>query len=206
MRMRLINLGRAGFTLVEVIVVLGVLATAMLVAAPALENFIARSKLEGTSRDLSALIQRARLEAIKRAVPTVVRVDPATGEVFAFADVDGAAATDPPDRLFNPVAGEPPGGTDYALARWTIPETIAVAGPPPQPAIDKLTAVGGDRVILFAINGSVDEVGAYRFADTRGNFLEVRVEPQATARVSVLKWDGTGWWTRGEGGHPWTWN
>ncbi len=49
--------------------------------------------------------------------------------------------------------------------------------------------------------------GAIRFGDLRGNFLEVRVEPAATARVQVLKWDLdlAAYQTRNQGDKPWVW-
>ena len=60
---------------------------------------------------------------------------------------------------------------------------------------------------VFLPDGSVEETGAFRFADVRGNFLEVRVEPLATARVQVRKWDETDneWYTRDQGGKAWEW-
>lgn len=73
------------------------------------------------------------------------------------------------------------------------------------PAQDVITVTG--NCFTFLPNGSVEETGAFRFADVRGNFLEVRVEPQATARVQVRKWDETDneWYTRDQGGKAWEW-
>jgi hypothetical protein len=194
-----------GFTFIEVLVVMAILITAILVAFPALQTLIVRNKLEGAARELASMIQRGRLESVKRSVPVVVKVDPATAEVFAFADVNGPALGDPPDGIFNPVADEPFGVTDYSLGRWGLPGGVILAAPGSEPAIDGLTLVGSDRVVRLVPDGSVADVGAYRLGDARGNFLEVRVEPKATARVAVGKWDGTDWWSRGEGGHPWRW-
>jgi prepilin-type N-terminal cleavage/methylation domain-containing protein len=205
MRLRLGTRHGGGFTLLEVLVVMAILMTAILVAFPALQNLIVRSKLEGRARELAAMVQRGRLEAVKRSVPVVVKVDPGSSEVFAFADVNGSLLEDPPDGIFNPVADEPHGATDYSLGRWVLPVGVTLAAPGAEPAIDGLTLVGSDRVVRLLPDGSVADVGAYRFGDPRGNFLEVRVAPRATARVSVGKWDGMSWPSRGEGGHPWRW-
>jgi len=195
-----------GFTLVEALIVLAVLMIALLILMPALQNMMVRSKLEGVARETAQFIHFARLEAIKQSVPAVVRVDGASGEVSAFVDVDGPTSNDPPDGIYNPVAGDPPGQTDYQLGRSTIPYGVSQSAPSGQMAVDGLTAIGSERVVQILVDGSADSVGAYRFGDERGNFLEVRVEPRATARVTVRKWDGTAWWSRGEGGHPWQWD
>jgi prepilin-type N-terminal cleavage/methylation domain-containing protein len=195
-----------GFTMVELLVVLAILILAVTLAVPPLWNMIVRSKLEGATRELGAMIQRGRLEAVRRSAQVVIAVDPATSQVFAFADRNGITMNDPPDGIYDPVAGQAAGNTDYALGQWFLPKRVSLVAPEGQSAIDGLTTIGTNQVVLLAPDGSVNASGAYRLGDARGNFLEVRIEPQATARVSVRKWDGTAWWTRGEGGHPWEWN
>jgi type II secretory pathway pseudopilin PulG len=195
-----------GFTLLEAMVTMTILIVAMLMLVPAVQNLIVRSKLEGVTREVAQLIQLARLEAVKRSVATIVRVDAATGSVIAFADVDGVGSDDPPDDLYNPVDGDPRGQTDYLLGRTSIPYGVSQSAPGGEPAVHDLTPVGSERVVKILADGSAQETGAYRFGDRRGNFLEVRIDPKATARVSVKKWDGTDWWGRGEGGHPWEWD
>lgn len=195
-----------GFTLLEILVVLAVLMTALLLVLPALQNLIVRSKVEGSAREIASMLQIARLEAVKRSVPMVVRLDPVSNEVIAFADVDGVDSDDPPDGIYNPVAGDPAGQTDLQIGRAGIQERVSLRAPGGQPAVDGLPSIDGFWVVRFNPDGSAQDVGAYRLADVRDNFLEVRVGPAASARVTVNKWDGTGWWSRGEGGHPWRWN
>jgi type II secretory pathway pseudopilin PulG len=197
-----------GFTLIEALVMLAVMSIALLLVAPPLHNMIRSAKLEGVTRETAQLIHLARLEAVKQSVQAVVWVDGASGEVIAFADVDGATAGDPPDGLFNPVEGAPPRWTDYLIGRTSIPSGISQAAPAGQGSVDGLTPIDSNRVVLLLSDGSVDEIGAYRFGDWRDNFLEVRVEPRATARVTVAKWDEDSgrWWSRGEGARAWHWN
>ncbi len=197
----------AGFTFIEMLVVLVVLLIAAALGFPALQNMIVRSKLEGIARETGMLVQQARFEAIKRSVPTVVRIDLDKRQVVAFADVNGAAIGDPPDGIFNPVAGQPRRGTDYIVGgTLQLPSRIEFQAPGGQAVIEGLTAVGGEKVLIFATDGSVSDDGAVRFADGRGNFLELRVEPRATARVELKKWDGSFWRAAGEGGVPWNWS
>lgn len=203
----ILRIRTAGYSLVEALITLIIMAIIMMLVAPSIQNMIRSSKLEAVTRQTSQFVQLARLEAVKRSVPAIVQVDGDSGEIIAFADVDGVNDGDPPDGVFNPVSGVPPGQTDYLLGRGSMPTGISLSAPTSQNAIDGLTLVGADRVVRILPDGSADAVGAYRFGDQRGNFLEVRVEPRATARVAVRKWDEDSgeWWSRGEGSRAWQW-
>ena len=61
------------------------------------------------------------------------------------------------------------------------------------------------NVAVFDSDGSVRVVGAFRTGDLEGHDLEVRIEPQATARVEIRKWDGTEYLAQGEKGKTWQW-
>lgn len=192
----------------EALVVLAILAIAMALGAPALQRLIVRSSLEATGREMAVLFQRARLEAIKRRVPTVVEVDASARTVRAFADVDGVAATDPPDTLYNPVAGELRFDTDYVVGVVRAGSSVAFAAPPGEPVVEGLTPAGGRRVAVFLPTGGVDRAGGFRLGDPGGwNHLEVRVEPAGTGRIGLRKWDRDAgeWYAHREGGRPWIW-
>jgi prepilin-type N-terminal cleavage/methylation domain-containing protein len=197
-----------GFTLAEALVTLAILAIAMALGAPALQRLFLRSSLEATGREMAVLFQRARLEAIKRRVPTVVEVDPSTGSVRAFADVDGPAAADPPDLLFNPVAGELRFDTDYEIGVVRAGSHVSFAAPAGEAVAEGLTAAAGRRVAVFLPTGGVDRAGGFRLGDPGGrNHLEVRVDPAGTGRIALRKWDRDAqeWYAHREGGRPWIW-
>ncbi len=199
----------SGFTLFELLATFAILALASSLALPGLLNFIHRSKLEGAARQAVSMMQISRLEAIKRGVPAVVIVDPVQGELVAFADVDGASTTDPPDGIFNPVSGEPLRLTDYELGRFRLPNGIALGDPDGNEGI---AAVAGfmnaaplpQKRAVFRMDGSAEDDGAFRFRDLRGNFLEARLVAPTTARLEVRKWDGSDWRAAGEEG-AWVW-
>lgn len=217
--MKKVPVRNRGFSLVELVLALAVIGIIATMAVPALISFIHRGKIEGISGKTSLLTQRTRMEAMKRGVRTVVMVDPATGEVFAFADLHGAAATDPADGLFNPIDGMTPRTTDYMIARYTLPSGVSFESPTDTglDSIDGFVNPGNpdppDKQVVFQTDGSVLATGAFRFADQRGNFLEVRVAPQVTGKTQVRKYDdslplnvdGTNWYARREGGQPWQW-
>jgi hypothetical protein len=203
-----------GFTVVEAILVVAIVGIASGLVLPALQQTIHSSKLRGIGRSTTAQLRKARFEAIKRGVPCVVRISPASREVIAFADVHGPALADLPDGVFNPVAGQPPGATDYELERGPLPAGVSFKFQ----LLTDLASVDGfnntgnpdppDDQAIFQTNGSAMDAGAFRFGDERGNYLEVRIDPPSTARVELRKWsaaDGV-WRSQGEGGYTWTWN
>lgn len=163
----------AGFTMIELLVVLLVALVLMLLSAPELMRYYIRSQLEGVARETSFVLQRAKYRAIKNGQPVQI-----------CADEAGRVVTGPshPVELEDSVKFEAPSGQGAA---------VMVPG----------------NCFVFLPDGSVEETGAFRFADVRGNFLEVRVEPLATARVQVRKWDETDneWYTRDQGGKAWEW-
>ncbi len=208
-----------GFSFIEMIVALAILGILAGIGYPALLSFLHRGKIEGISSKTSLLTQRTRMEAMKRGVRTVVSIDPATRQVIAFADVHGVAATDPSDGIFNPIGGMPARTTDYVIARYDLPTGVAFASPTDTDldSVDGFVNPGNpdppDQQAIFSTDGSVLATGAFRFADQRGNFLEVRVAPQATGKAQVRKYndtlpvnaDGSHWYAKREGGQPWIW-
>lgn len=207
--------GGQGFTLIELLVIIAIIMILALFTWPALHKMIIRSKLQGFATEVSSALNRARLESVKRSVPAVVRLDFATDELVVFVDVDG-------DGAFTPDPGVAQGLADFELLRRPRPSRIVFAGPlngvEGTDTVDGFTVNPEDnslpRQAVFNPDGSVADVGGFRFADVRGNVLEVRVEPQATARVELRKWDPA--WTdpedsdnhfraQREGGEPWEW-
>ena len=72
---------------------------------------------------------------------------------------------------------------------------------------DVVDGFGADGKVLFRIDGTVQEKGAFRLAGDRNYFVEVRIDPPATARVEILKWDAntTTFRAQGEEGQSWEW-
>jgi prepilin-type N-terminal cleavage/methylation domain-containing protein len=173
--------GHSGFTLVELLVVLVVGMILMVVSYPELAKYYTRSQLEGTTQQLSLMMQKARYQAIKFSPQTTtVCADTANRQVVAS---QGA----------------------LQISQLALPKAVSFGAPPPQLAI---TLVVTPNCFTFNSDGSVAEVGSFRLVDNNANYLEVRVDPQATARVEVRKWNATDsqWYTRNQGGKAWEWN
>jgi type II secretory pathway pseudopilin PulG len=201
----------AGFTLVEMVVMMTTLAIAATMGMPALLNYMQRAKLEGAAHQMVMMLHTTRLEAITRGAPSVVAIDEDSGDLVAFVDVDGATSTAPPDGLYNPIDGDPYKQTDYELGRFRLPSGVKLANPDGDLGIDSVDGFVNPAPIpahlaYFAIDGTVADDGAFRIADARGNFLEARIAATTTARVELRKWDGSTWREQGETEEgAWTW-
>jgi prepilin-type N-terminal cleavage/methylation domain-containing protein len=190
---------QAGFSLMEMIVVVAIIGILALISAPAFLRMINRYKLTGTAREVNSLMQAARLEAIKLNAPAQVNYEAANNRFIAWIDMnqDGLLAS-PPDRLLAGIVPIP------AKVEFWGPGDGAANG---ANAIDGWDNAPANTGPIFRPDGSVDRVGAFRFKDTNDNFLEVRVETPATGRMVMKKYfpDDNAFYLNGEEGHPWEW-
>jgi prepilin-type N-terminal cleavage/methylation domain-containing protein len=199
-----------GLTLIELLVALAIIMLVAAIGYPALQNMIARSNLEGAAQQAMAAMRQGRLEGIKRSRPAVAVLDVATKRLTVFVDFNDAAGNPASDLLFNPRAGVDPSNTDYVVAEVPLPRLVELGGPPSFSAsVDGFTDRGAGPRAVFEPNGSVADVGAFRVRDDRQNFLEIRVSPEATAQIKLLKWhsNDNAWYTRDmrDGKVLWEW-
>lgn len=197
-----------GYTLIELLVAFALMATLAFIGFPALQKMIHRSRLEGFHLEAMNLTRMARYEAIKRGVPTVVRLNFANNRVEAYADVDD-------NGDFVPDTSLKVRETDYPIGGGLpLPRHVFIWAPGESPqgpsAVEGFTPhpdASFPNQIVFTRNGSVRDIGAFRFGDEVGNFLELRVSPRASGRVQLRKWDpdATEWYMRNEDGKRWQW-
>lgn len=197
-----------GFTMIELLVTLAILGVILTFGMPALNNFIARSKLEGIARQTASLMQLARFEAIKKSGTARVVVDYATDEVYAFYDADPAAGP-----VFDPAV-------DRELGRYKLPNGVSFwAGTDTAPEgndalenFDDSNSCSGTCPPggweEFRSDGTAAKEGAIRFGDVNKNYLELRVVTTASGRTEIRKFDPTDnkYYLQGEDKRTWKWN
>jgi prepilin-type N-terminal cleavage/methylation domain-containing protein len=210
------NSSPRGFTIFELLIVMALMGIMATLFAPNFLRLVHRAKLTGTAQKMEVVMRTARQNAIRYNAQAVVRINQATEEVIAFVDVDGVNIGDPPDGIFNPIAGQPHRATDWEFSRMTLPNSVNFDVPAADP--DGGTVVFGfantqmpvpvPDVAIFLPDGSAESAGAFRIGDLFNNFLEVRVAPRLTARVSTRKFSDAdnAWHVRNETGKPWKWN
>jgi prepilin-type N-terminal cleavage/methylation domain-containing protein len=194
----------AGFTLLELLIVLALMAIIAGLGIPNLFRMIARQKLITAARQASQSMQLARADAVKHSRVSGVAFLYASSEIVTFADTNN-------NMIFD-------AGTDPELGRWHLPTGIAFHGPTdanPGEAnamvglTNETAGVGGEA--YFRSDGSAVAAGAIRFRDERGNFLEDRIDPPATGRITVRKYRSgdpstdSSWHQQGEDSQ-WQWS
>ena len=174
----------AGFTLIEILIVLAVGGIVLALLLPNFYNMIQRMKLQGAAQQTATLLRLARLEAVKRAAITAVQIDTAAGTVTAFVDSNNNKAMDSGETLLG----------QTRISTGVKFDTVSGFTSPPTPA-----------VAVFLSNGSVSAVGAFGFIGARGDQLQAHVLTKTSGRVQIEKLESGSWVANGQGGKAWKW-
>lgn len=148
----------AGFTMVELLVVMVLMTVLALITIPALLHRLARGELEQTGFQVEVLLRKARQKSISRQAPSLtVRQG---RNVFSFVDLDG-------DSTFTD-------GTDEELGRVALSPKVEWA------TVSSFTA-------RYQANGSADAVGEFHFQNRDGDQLKVAITSLASGSVKIEK-------------------
>jgi prepilin-type N-terminal cleavage/methylation domain-containing protein len=201
--------GEAGFSLIELLVVIALLAMLAVWGVPAFLSTLNKTRVVAASREIATLMQVGRLEAIKR-----------SGRNGNLGNEVAALTYDEATRTFRLLVDDNPNGAWLPELQiggiYTLPKGVTVEAPG---GLDEDAVDGWDEVPvvadqwegpIFRSDGSARAAGAYRLFDSRGNYLEVRIEFPATGKISIQKWFGggdpnTNWFENGENNRKWQW-
>lgn len=208
-----------GFTLLEALVVLVIIAILAAFGVPALQLLMARSKLQGSAREIAVHLGSSRVTAMRLGRNVVVQPQFDTGKLVSFVDDNENFAWDGGEKLLSslPLPGSGGARGVYLMG----PDNVLGTVDDPAMALEGLTVITGSpdlHVVVFQPDGSVRQPGGIRISDgkTPANVFEVRIDPPATARVELLKFvfnDARGLTHLGEppgswfsqGGNNWEW-
>ncbi len=118
---------RRGFTLIEVLVVVGIMGILMAVAYPSILNTMAVRNLENSSRQIQTYLQRTKLQAVDSKINHRVRFYQVDGNwVYEMERMQADLTTEPSTVSWVRVPGPP---RKTISPRFDVTITLPVAGP-----------------------------------------------------------------------------
>jgi type IV fimbrial biogenesis protein FimT len=166
-----------GFTLVEVMVVIAIMAIMAALAVPSFQTMLAGNRLEGRASELAAAIRLARMEAMKRGAGARVTVTPNTAAswttgwtVFVDKTTDANSGASPTAATLN--------GNTLLQVTEALPSTITVS----TGALSYVSFVGsGDAMV------SADAAAAAGFDKSTGGYLQGVIRLVSGAQSRCIK-------------------
>jgi len=160
-----------GFTLMELMVVVGILAILVSMAVPEFKRWNASQRLSASVRRIHSALQLARLEAIKEGRNVVVVFSEGTGlsgTYSAFVDDDGDRALDTGETVI--ASGSLPAPITINSARFDLGGTGT---------LDKLKTHFDSRGLTTGRNGEIQMTNLY------GKAVRVVLNSAGSSRVEI---------------------
>ena len=182
---------RSGYTIVELLFVLGTVATLSSVAVPQVLAGLDDFRTAGAARHIAARLQRARMDAVVRSADVGLQVTTTAGgynyAVYVDGNRNGVRASDiqggtdkrlvPPERLSDQFTG-----VDFGA----IPGLPAVDSGGTPPGTDPIR-LGSSSMATFAASGTSSSGSLYIRGRRNAQYV-VRIYGQ-TGKTRVLKFD-----------------
>ncbi len=173
-----------GFTMLELLVVIGasMLMTALVV--PASMRWLSRQQLELTAAQVAGDLQRARLEAATERTNVAVEFDGTAGTYFGYRDINSDGDRD---------SGE----ATLRASESRLPDAIRFGHPTDQPALQIDVGSANCACAEFRPDGTLVQASpaetphAVYLANRHGDFRRVRISVGGSARAE--RWNGMDW-------------
>lgn len=157
------NTRRRGFTLIEILIVLGVIAISVALGGPALSKISSEIKLKSAAREAVTAMRMARYRAINESRNFGFSATPGT-RVETPGVVKIFVGDDPAVGLIREI---PNGGGVLVMTSDFDP--------------------GNDTFVVFNPDGSADKIGTLVFRNLNNRIITVTLDPASTARLQISK-------------------
>jgi prepilin-type N-terminal cleavage/methylation domain-containing protein len=163
-----------GFTLIEVMVVIGIIAILAGAAIPGFSAWLPRYRLKSAVQDLYSNMQLAKMNAVRTGQNSIITFNPGSG---TYTKADGTLVT----------LSDYGSGIEYGRGN----ATQGVGG---EPFGDFVTYVTPDNVASFNSRGMGNNVGnGYVYFTVRDKDLAYAVGSLSSGVVFLRRWNGSDW-------------
>jgi prepilin-type N-terminal cleavage/methylation domain-containing protein len=182
----------AGFTLIELMMVVAIIMIAAGVSMPPLLAAIAHTKLRGSSSSLSGLIQRSRMHAVKRNKTVILKF-------VTDGDARFAVVKDVDDTSTDLKAADPQVLVDGSLTQVSVPSggvpalTDTVLGYTPLNLPDLISFNSRGLPCKYEAPRCTTAGFVYYLTDTDHQNFWTAVSVSPGGRVKQWFWNGTAW-------------
>jgi prepilin-type N-terminal cleavage/methylation domain-containing protein len=190
--MRKIKKSQKGFTLVELMVAMGIVAILSAIAVP---NFLAALptfKLRAAARDLYGTLQKARVEAVRQGKSAAVVFNVATGQYMVCVEIDPTlVTTDWEWASLTNVSCDV--GTIITLSDYKYGVAISgasVGGSTPKGASFGNGVTYSDDAAVFDAKGFGELGYCYLTNENNESFA---IGSLSSGVIKMFKWSGTAW-------------
>jgi len=177
-----------GFTLIEVIIVVAIIGIMVVIAIPSISGWLPNYRLKGAARDLYLMMQKTRMEAVKRNRNTAIEFD-VTNKKYSFCDNWDSTASPAACVGNSQVIDLSSVGSGVGYGQGNATSAVAASGfgnyvtytlssPPP------------DDVVIFNPRGLCNS--GYVYLDNKDN-TAYAVGSLTSGVIRILRWQGGSW-------------
>jgi len=163
----------SGFTLMELMVTIGIIAVASTIAVPNFMAWVPKFRLGSSARDVQSVLQGTRAEAIKDNSTYTVLINVGSDSLLGFLD-DGTGTPDttPADGILDGLGDGILAPTETVIVQRNMADNIDITG----------TSFAGN-LVTFDNQGVASSAGTITLSNNMGGLRRIVLQLAGTSRI-----------------------